>query len=177
MDFPGQGISPHILGVVSRFSMGGRFDAYQGTISVASGAWPTTNVAIFIPFYVPGPFTVRSFWCFNGASVSGNVDLGVYGLDGSLIVSTGSTAQAGVSALQITTVTAKLLMPGAYYMALACDNTTATFTRTATVPVLGLQSAGVTQAGSNFPLANLPTFATAAQAYTPFMGLAQITTY
>jgi len=62
---------------------------------------------------------------YNGATVSGNFDIGIYDDQQNLIAHSGSTAQAGTTQWQVVAVSAAF-DPGVYYMALAFDNTTAT---------------------------------------------------
>jgi hypothetical protein len=72
----------------------------------------------------------------NGATVAGNVRVGIYGplvteetcLGASLIVESASTAQAGVNVVQSITISATL-EPGRYYIAWQSDDNTATFMR------------------------------------------------
>jgi hypothetical protein len=111
-------------------------------------------------------------WWRNGTAVAGNVDCGVFALDGTLIVSCGSTAQSGTSNFQIVTVTETLLAPGAYYLALAASSTSAQFQRN--TYTLAEELGGILQAASQLPLATLPTFANAS-GYQPIFGIASIT--
>jgi hypothetical protein len=143
----------------------------------ASAVWPSANLGIYVPFWLPGPFLLSSFFSNNGSAVVGNIDIGVYGPDGSLISSKGSTAAAGTNQLQILSLgTPVMLSPGRYYMAMAASSTSIQVIRR-NPAVLGLQRMGVIQAASQVPLANLPTWATVANAYLPIFGIAQITTY
>jgi hypothetical protein len=59
----------------------------------------------------------------NGSAVSGNFDLGIYDAAGTRLVSIGSTAQSGTTALQAATISPVPLSPGLYYFGLALDNT------------------------------------------------------
>jgi hypothetical protein len=93
-----------------------------------SGAWPAANLAIFLPFHTSAPFPIQQVGWINGATVSGNVDMGVYDAAGTRLGSIGSTAQAGVSVLQLAALSLTL-DPGHYNMGFTCDNTTATITR------------------------------------------------
>jgi hypothetical protein len=149
---------------VSKEAMG------NGTINGAnSAAWPAANRAIFFPFWIAHPYPVaRLFWC-NGATVSGNVDCGIYSADGTKILSTGSTAQATINVVQ--SVAASLLLtPGSYHAALAVDNATATMF--ANTPGSGLSSMlGMAQQASAFALPATFAQARTATSYCPIFGL------
>lgn len=146
-----------------------------GVGSFASGAWPTANLAIAVPFTVTAPYVVRRVWSDNGATASGNIDIGIFSLDGTKIASCGSTAMSGTSTLQLITITETLLTPGRYLMAMACSNTTGT-NRKYAAPVTSLQMFGVAQASAAVPMTSL-TLATPANAFLPVFGLASITLF
>jgi len=178
-DFPVQAVLPPTIIAHGPYSLGypivsaGITSAGPGT----STAWPVANKAIFVPFWLPTTFYLASMFVMNGTVVSGNIDLGVFSVDGEKIVSKGATAQAGTSTLQILTMTATL-GPGMYYMAVSADNTTAT------VLAGGLggnlywaQQLGLLEAATQNPLATNPTFATLAAAIVPGIGIASITSY
>ena len=106
------------------------FTVTEGVV-LASAAWITTNLALYLPFIVRHQLTVKQFRLLNGATVSGNVDLGIYsstieGIPSARQVSTGSTAQAGTNGIQSVNIAATSLSPGLYYMAVALDNLTGT---------------------------------------------------
>jgi len=138
-------------------------------ISTGSLAWVTANDAVLVPFTLASPITIKKIFCHNGATVSGNIDLGIY--DESLVklLSTGSTAQAGVNGLQVLTPTATKLGPGNYYLALAIDNTTATIFQVNTVTDSVLFTKTVRRFAASFPLGTLGTEGTISR--VPLMGL------
>ena len=87
----------------------------------------------------------------NGATVSGNVDMGIYSAGFTKIGSSGSAAQSGTNALQAVDITDTWIGPGDFYFGIACDNTTATFfANNAGVPLL--QAAGGLMQASAFAL-------------------------
>jgi hypothetical protein len=145
-------------------ALGGLVVMSQSTFSGA--AWFAANAAIFIPIIAAVRTTVTQMMWSNGATLSGNVDAGIYDFNGNRLTSTGSTVQAGVSVSQITDVTDTILPRGLYYMALACSNTTATFSRTA-VNQEQLRVSGVQIMTSAFPLPATATFANPTAAYLP----------
>lgn len=102
--------------------------------SVASTAWPGNNWAIWVPFIVTEPIRIQNMWWWNGASVSGNVDAGIYFANGNSqtitkMVTTGTIAQSGTSVIQNSATIDITLGPGLFYMALASSTTAATFMR------------------------------------------------
>lgn len=133
-------------------------------------AWPSANRAIFVPFLVFNPLVAVKMFIANGSTVSGNVDVGIYDTGGSRLVSSGSTAHAGTSATQVFDITDTTLNPGVYYFAVAMDNTTGTIK--ALTSAVGICSAcGVLSQSTAFALPSPATFAAAADAYIPLVGL------
>jgi hypothetical protein len=132
----------------------------------ASATWPVANTAIFIPFRVAQPTQIVKIFWQNGGAVSGNIDVGIYDLQGNRLVSLGSTAQTGISAIQIGDITDTILQTGVYYMAMAMDNVTGTQRRFApTAPLT--RAMGIYNVVSAFPLPSTVTFAGATNAYFP----------
>lgn len=139
-------------------------------VTPASAVWPAANRAIFVPFVLPERVTVRQLLCVNGGTVSGNVDVGIYNSDLSLLISSGSTAQAGVNSTQTFDVTDTVLQPGFFYLAMAANNILATNQRWA--PFGTQQGAfGVAQQASAFPLPASATLASVTSSYIPYIGL------
>lgn len=141
-----------------------------GFIFTSTAAWPAANQAIFVPFVVYTTLTAVKMFVANGATVSGNIDVGIFDTGGHRLVSAGSSAQAGTSGLQVFDVTDTTLQPGSYYFGVAMDNTTGTLTSAA--PAVGICSAfGLLSQASAFALPDPVTFAAAASAYVPLVGL------
>lgn len=138
--------------------------------SMPSAVWPSANLAIFVPFRLPAPLTVQSLWVLNGATASGNIDVGIYDYTGTKLVSTGSTAQSGTNVVQSVGVTA-VLGAGLFYLALAMNNTTGTIARFAPANVGLVKAAGLAEAASAFPLPATTTLSTVSNAYMPLVGL------
>lgn len=138
----------------------------------ATVAWPTANVAHFIPFSVYNRLTIKMMAILNGATLNGNVDVGIYDAGGALLSSIGSTAQAGISVQQVFDITDVTLGPGLYYKAIAFDNNVGTLL-TAALPVGDLRWSGMVQMASAFPLPNPATFATFAGAFVPILAASQ----
>ncbi len=169
MDFP----SPvSLLPVISSF---GRFTS--GLISVGSSptsaGWPAADRALFVPFSLPVQYLVKKLWWVNGATAAGNVECGVYTADGTLLLTSGTTAQSGTNVIQSVTLgTAFLLHPGSFYMALVMSSTSSTVFRSGT-NVRMCRLAGLAQQASANPLPATFTLATAAGAYWPLFGIAR----
>lgn len=85
--------------------------------------WPSANEAIFLPFMVEDPITVKKICVFNGNAVSGNIDAGIYDASGVLLVSIGSTTQVNTNTVQIFDIADTVLSTqGIYYAAVVLDN-------------------------------------------------------
>jgi hypothetical protein len=153
---------PMATGVVGA---GGCMDA------ATSGATPGADIAFYFPFVLYQSTTfIRAAW-FNGATANGNVDIGVYGIDGTRLWSLGSTAQSGTNAIQINTVNFTV-GPGLFYLAIALSSATGTLFRVA-VSAAPTGGGRLTQA-SAFPLPATATFETGADvnAFVPVCGIA-----
>lgn len=143
-----------------------------GTTSVASTAWGTANMAIYVPIVLPVPVLVVKAWVANGATANGNVDVAAYDAAGNRLVSAGSTLQAGTGDLQEFNVTDTVLPAGLIYIALASSSTTATFLIAVTTVPKATAHGMYTQA-SAFALPATATFANAdAITFVPLFGFA-----
>lgn len=141
-----------------------------GLATPGNGTWPAANDAIFIPFTIERPITVKRMYSMNGNVAGNNLDLGIYTLDGARLIAGGSTAQSGTSTIQFLDITDHFLSPGSYYMAVAMSNTTGTFRRWAT-SIIQLQMMGVMKATSALPLPASVTLTTLTAAYVPEIGM------
>jgi hypothetical protein len=140
--------------------------------NIASATWPAANDALFWPFLISVPTIVRKLWVYNGATVSGNFDIGIYTEDGKQVIAQGSVAQAGASVLQVFDPTDFLLQPAQYYMALAFNNTTATVFQTGTLTNASVcRMLGATKQATAFPLPTTATFAAYTASRIPICGL------
>ena len=158
------------LPVLSTVSLYGVGPANGGILTLpTSTAWNSANKAQYMPFRIFAPTIITKLWWFNGATASGNVDCGIYDAALMRLVSTGSTAQAGTSVLQIVDITDVLLGPGLYYFALALDNTTGTIMRAGTSGTAIMVGFGIFSQNSAFPLPATATLANSPN-ITPIMG-------
>jgi hypothetical protein len=119
-------------------AQGGRLDG------ATSGTYTTANRAILIPFTPKRDMRPALWYWQNGAAVSGNLEVGVWDYALQKVASSGSVAQAGVSAYQTAAVAGSPVLRAGrtYYLVLCCDNTTAAYIRVATA---GGASAGLGQ--------------------------------
>lgn len=98
----------------------------QGT----TAAVVTQNQAELNRVELSAPVFIDTIRVFNGATVAGTHDVGVYRFDGTNYVrlaSSGSVAQAGTSAIQSTPLTAGVWVQDGDYLAFASDSATSTY--------------------------------------------------
>lgn len=139
--------------------------------SSLSRAWPSANLAMYLPFTLEARCLVRKLFHVNGTTASGNLDVGIYDERGTRIVSAGSTAQSGTSAIQEFDIADTELGPGGFYLAMAMDGTTGTsIAMGVALGALAMRAAGVLQQSSAFPLPANATFAQMGQAFVPYFG-------
>lgn len=136
----------------------------------SAAAFPAANDALFVPVMLQRSILIRRMFSANGNVASGNLDLGIYTLDGKRIVSKGSTAQAGVTTLQFLDIDKTHLGPGWYYMAVAMDNGTGTLRRF-NISVIRQRHFGVMKAVSAFPLPLSVSLTTVTATYVPSIGM------
>lgn len=119
--------------------------------ATSTTGWLTANAAILVPFTLQQTQTVDRAHFKTSATQSGNFDIGVYDSTGVRKVSKGSTAQSTLTASAVNEVTfaSTSLNPGEYYLALACDNTTGTFSFSAVNEVSAKYQL---QVATSFPL-------------------------
>lgn len=161
---------PVMLTPWSRESLGVQIAALA-MAAPTSTIWPAANQALYVPFVVDKTATiVKGFW-YNGAAVSGNVDLAVYNESYVRQVSIGSTAQSGTSAIQEVNIADTSLTPGRYYLALACDNTTAEFIRVDISTVQLAKALGIAEQASAFALPSTATPIVPTYARIPVFGV------
>ncbi len=141
----------------------------MGTL-LTSTTWFAANLAFFIPVRFTREEVIRKFYWMNGATVSGNVDCGLYAPDGTKIVSTGSTAQSGTTAIQIVDTTDTVVGPGLFYLALACDNTTAAFGMASSFTNPMIQILGCAEVATSFILPATVTLGSTSRTSIPHCG-------
>lgn len=139
----------------------------------ASAAWPSANLAIFIPIRLTAPVTVYKMAIGAGATAAGNFDVGIYDIGGNRLVSSGATAK-GASVEHILNVTDTRIGPGLYYLAMSADGTNnyilITPSGTSPVPLQKTRAYGVLAMATAYPLPATATLAAATVA--PFPNIA-----
>jgi len=157
---PSATISP-----ASRASIG---SALMNTVSTMNTtvAWPLSNVALYVPFTLDQPWTVRAVFWSSGTG-TGNIDIGAYDSAGTRLFSLGSTAKSTVFS-SASLGSAYTFAAGLYYMAMAHDGMS-NFTGAA--PAAGLLEAmGVCEQTSAFALPSTATFSRTTRAVIPLFG-------
>lgn len=141
-----------------------------GLNNFASGAYTAANLALYIPFRLQHPIVVTKLFSSNGATASGNIDVGIYSADFTRVVSSGSTAQSGTDLNQLFDIADTLLGVGDFYLAVAMNNNTGTLYRTTSTFNI-LRVAGMLRQTSAFPLPAVATPVALTASYTPMFGL------
>ncbi len=106
-------------------SMGLRITALGLGLS-ATVAWPTANLAIYIPFFLERSRTVYQVGWVNGATPTGTREVGIYSASGTKIIS-GAAVASGASLSQLVNVTDTILEAGVYWLAATNTDLTAWF--------------------------------------------------
>lgn len=141
-----------------------------GSTFITPQAWQAVNLALYVPVLIRVPTTVYQMAWINGATLGGNVDVGI--IDGSSkarLISTGSTAQAGASALQVVDVADTLIPVGLHYLAMSLNSNTATVIRGSLSTAIMARANGVAQQAAGFPIPNPVTFEVVAVTSVPFV--------
>ena len=138
----------------------------------ASTAWPTAaNAALFIPFRISTPIIINTLFILNGSVVSGSFDLGIYDIDGTRLISTGSTLQVGITSLQSVTITPTELYSGVFYLAVASNSTLLRLYCQSVGAAAYTSFLGLARVTASFPLPANVTFATYGITTIPLIGL------
>lgn len=146
-------------------------------LNTASAVWPLADLVIYVPFWVYTPTAYANAFWYNGAGILGNVNVGVYSADGTLLASTGAQNQALESINAIASAAlAVTLGVGQYYMAITESNAvTATFFRgvgSTNIAGLSFNLMGCLQdANQTGGLPATASFAAMAQNYLPVFGI------
>lgn len=160
---------PQRASVLSRHGIGLELAAIN-IIGGANAAYPTANLAIFVPIRITVAETLTHFWWENGATLTNNADIGLYTTGGVRLASTGSTARSGTSAIQ--RVSASLsIARGTYYLGFALAGTTGTMRRIAPANIGSTRALGIMSMATAFPLPDPVTFAAATTPYIPMIGM------
>lgn len=133
------------------------------TVNMSTTAWPSANLAIFVPVRIAVPCTAYKMAIGAGGTAAGNFDVGIYDQFGNRLVSSGATAK-GANTEHILDITDTRLPAGTFYLALAADGTNnyimvPTSTGTAPAPAQKSRMAGVLQMATAYTLPATATFA------------------
>jgi hypothetical protein len=178
-DFPAVLDSPNAVtyGTWCDSTLVGDYSLWSSGAFTSTATWPAVDRALYVPFQVDIPFTAKTI-ALVVAIQSGNLDVGIYDEKGNRIVSKGSTAVAAAGnqfvdlTASVTGTASPVLQWGTYYLAMNCDNTTASFNKQSTNAALTLEVCGVQQqAVGAVTLPATATFANPASAYVPLMTL------
>lgn len=166
------GIRPVSL-VINPFSFEGSSREPFSGAGPASQAWGTANLALYFPVTIQAPVVFTHACVANGATASGNVDIGLYDDAWNRLTSTGSTAQSGTGTVQVIDITDILVPPGRYYIALALSSATGTVQANASGNAMLGASMGWAQEASALPLPSTATPARYAQTFAPWFGFSR----
>lgn len=109
--------SPVFIATYGKYGIGIEAAAMSGT---AAASITTANQARICPIYVPDSFIARKLFWFP-ASQTGNIDIGIYDENYSLIISSGSTPAGTTNVLAEYDIVDTYLSRGIYHLAIAVD--------------------------------------------------------
>jgi hypothetical protein len=124
-----------------------------------STAWPTANEIWYTPLYVETPVVARQMSWLNGATASGNINVGLYTESGVRLVQQTAIAQTGVSTIQFANIADTVLMPGTYFAAIQGSATTLTFLMNTQSAYRWRSCGAALEAAGSFALPAQATFA------------------
>jgi len=144
----------------------------QGT--PASTAWPSANLAIFVPVRITNTVTAYKLVTGAGVTAAGNFDVGIYDGAGHLLIASGATAK-GNSTEHIIDIADTQLGPGLYYMAMSADGTNNysghTPSGATTIPLQKARLYGTLEMAAAYPLPATATFASRTTTFVPWIAM------
>ena len=167
-DFPDRytpGLNRGLLVPYGDTPLGELFNAFGQGYSVTATTW-TANRAVFQPIHVEVPCTVTQI-AVRVQTTGGNLDVGIYNWNDTLLVSLGSTAVAAAG-IQTCNITDTYLAPGWYKLAFSCNSSTPAFKSSSTA-VAGMRVCGVQEQASAFALPSPATPIAYATALAPMI--------
>jgi hypothetical protein len=127
-------------GVFSTYHEGSLVLDFQSATGSAFNTTTSTfaaNLGVFVQVNLTQAVTAYKMAWVNGATLSGNIDVGIYDEAWNRLVSSAPQTQAGTSTVQVVDITDTALVAGTYFLAFAVSSATATFRSTSvTQPVL-----------------------------------------
>jgi hypothetical protein len=173
-DFPATPPLPLFIHPIMRYGIMWEARAMvNANVNVSSTSWPSANLAIYTPFWLPWPYPVRRTFWNNGNAAGNNWDIGIYTAAGARLWSAGSTVGSGNAAPQFVSPSGPLLLlAGRYYLGAVHSTTTAgrSYATTAYAAQF-LRQAGMLQEASALPLPAVMTPVAIASAYIPLAGI------
>jgi len=168
---PPPGWLPHSL---DTFTHGAVLTSTQ---TITSTAWPTTNLAIYVPLRVPVAMVVVKLWYGSGSTGTGSNDIGLYDSNGARLVSNGNAAKPASATEDVRDVADTTIGPGLYYLALVASNSTDTYyAETDAAPMCAAIGVLTEALGSTVLPASASWAVNQTLAYYPRMGLLRDTT-
>lgn len=167
--------TPALIPSLSPFYTNAHWFGSLGTnYNNSSGNFVGANTACYVPFQLPMAYTVARAYLVNGGGAAGNLDIGIYNQDFSLVAHTGSFAQSGTLTVQYQALAANLTA-GNYYMAIVSDNAGATIFFTGNLSASLSRVSGILQQASAFPLPNPMVPVSPTTAFWPLFGITRTT--
>jgi hypothetical protein len=121
-------------------------------------AWPSANLAIYVPVAIPTRCVVFALWFAGGSTGTGNVDMGLFDATGAAVISVGAVAKAASSNEQRIDVTDTVVGPGLYYIGISSNSGTDTFYRQSSPAPIQTARGLLTEAAA-YPLPSTATWA------------------
>lgn len=140
-----------------------------------TAAWPVAATAFLVPFRVSRTITIRMAAIIVGTTTGGNVDIGIYSANGTLLVSSGATLMGTISTVQTFNLTDTVIGPGLFYMALAQSGAVGHVHRWALGTVRGAMSGVLQAAAAGGVLPAQATMVTTTNNYIPVMAFSRMT--
>lgn len=144
--------APEVVGPGSDCSIGTVLAAGAAAAPVSTSGMAVNNNALYIPFVLLQAKTARKMSIRNGATITSNVDVGIYNSAFTRLVSIGGVAQAGASAQQVFDIADTVLQPGLYYIGISMSSTTGLLTTWVNPGSSVLVNAGCFQESGAYPL-------------------------
>jgi hypothetical protein len=123
---------------------------------------------LICPIIVPAPVRVKRLFTHTGATLTANIDIGIYRQNLSLVVSTGAQPLAGASQLMFLDITDTDLPAGNYYLAISASTNTGQVGQISQPGVFS-PYIGCAQMATAHPLP--ATFVPARSSFIPFVGM------
>ena len=140
----------------------------------ASVAWPSANLAIFVPVLLGERCIAYKMVVGAGSTAAGNFDVGIYDSGGNRLVSSGATAK-GASVEHVADITDTVLGPGLYYLAMAADGTNnysmVNPSGTSPIPLQKARLYGTLEAASSYTLPSTATMVARTTAPVPLIAV------